>query len=165
MFYTGIGSRNTPTEVCALMTQIAKRLSKHKYVLRSGGAKGADQSFEAGADSAEIYLPWDGFEGKWVQQCSKFIVCDHVGTFNYVQKYHPSPNMLSKAGVAFMRRNTHQVLGSDLSTPSEFVLCWTPKGQGGGGTGQAIRIASDLGIPVHDLGDKQVLRKFETMFL
>lgn len=54
-----------------------------------------------------------------------------------------------------MLRNTYQVLGPDLKTHSEFVLCWTPSGRGEGGTGQAIRIARAYHIPVYDLGTPQ----------
>ena len=32
------------------------------------------------------------------------------------------------------------------------VICWTPRGEVTGGTGQAIRIANSLNIPVHNLG-------------
>jgi hypothetical protein len=51
-----------------------------------------------------------------------------------------------------MARNCYQMLGLDLKTPVEFVICWTPQGKGAGGTGQALRIARDLKIPIYDLG-------------
>jgi len=47
-FYSGIGSRTTPLEVQALCTRIAAQLEKAGYVLRSGGAEGADKAFAAG---------------------------------------------------------------------------------------------------------------------
>jgi len=43
------------------MTKIAQRMSEKGFVLRSGGAKGADEAFENGAGEKEIYLPWRGF--------------------------------------------------------------------------------------------------------
>ncbi len=46
---------------------------------------------------------------------------------------------------------TFQVLGSDLETPVSFVVCWTIGGKISGGTGQALRIAKDLGIPIFNL--------------
>lgn len=48
MTYAGIGSRNTPEPVLALMQRCATRLEVLGYTLRSGGANGADSSFEAG---------------------------------------------------------------------------------------------------------------------
>jgi hypothetical protein len=45
------------------------------------------------------------------------------------------------------------------------VICYTPNGQGGGGTGQAIRIARDHGIEIHDLGLPIVANDFEIALL
>ena len=50
-----------------------------------------------------------------------------------------------------MARNCHQVLGQDLKTPVDFIVCWTKDGGESGGTGQALRIARDLNIPVYNL--------------
>jgi O-acetyl-ADP-ribose deacetylase (regulator of RNase III) len=49
-----------------------------------------------------------------------------------------------------------QVLGARLDTPARFVIAWTSDGQDTGGTGQAIRIADSLGIPVLNLHDADV---------
>ena len=54
-YYAGIGSRKTPHDTCDLMTKIAIALDNRGYILRSGGAKGADKAFEAGSDTQEIY--------------------------------------------------------------------------------------------------------------
>jgi hypothetical protein len=55
--------------------------------------------------------------------------------------------------------NMHQCLGHTLDDPSEFALCWTADGAQSeadvnsktGGTGTAIRLASQRGIPVFNL--------------
>ena len=44
------------------------------------------------------------------------------------------------------------MLGLDLNTPSNFIICWTEDGKGQGGTGQALRIARDYDIPCFDCG-------------
>lgn len=65
-YYTGIGSRGTPSEILEIMTDIARFLAETGYTLRSGGASGADTAFESGVlhiDKKEIYLPWSGFNG------------------------------------------------------------------------------------------------------
>jgi predicted Rossmann fold nucleotide-binding protein DprA/Smf involved in DNA uptake len=63
-YYAGVGSRQTPENILHLMTRIAMRMAELGWVLRSGGAKGADYAFEKGAgDKKEIYLPWRGFGG------------------------------------------------------------------------------------------------------
>lgn len=157
-YYAGIGSRETPRDICAYMTAIAKRLASLGYTCNSGGADGADEAFERGAVvNRQIFLPWDGFNGKRIESLTKL----HgegsylVPPFNpeLVRKYHPNPNKLSDAGWKFMSRNSYQVLGKDLKTPVEFVICWTKDGKASGGTGQAIRIALDKNIPVFNFKD------------
>jgi hypothetical protein len=152
-YYAGIGSRETPKEVCLYMTAIAKRLASLGYTCNSGGADGADSAFERGAVvNRQIFLPWDGFNKRTVANMIKL----HgegsylVPPFNpdLVRKYHPKPDALSDAGWKFMSRNSYQVLGKDLDTPVEFVLCWTKDGKASGGTGQALRIAKDRRIPI-----------------
>ena len=51
-----------------------------------------------------------------------------------------------------MARNGYQVLGADLQTPTDFIICYTKDGKGEGGTGQALRIAKDYDIQVCDFG-------------
>lgn len=65
-------------------------------------------------------------------------------------------------------RNSYQILGLDLNTPSNFVICWTKNGKGSGGTGQAIRIARAYNIPIFDAGywnDIEDVRKELKLFL
>lgn len=147
-YYAGIGSRDTLVDVQQKMTEIAKRLSRSSYCLRSGGALGADTAFEAGANLKQIFLPWNGFNGRVVDNIDYIIpeFCE-----DYVKKYHPKPSALSERDWLLMSRNAYQILGPTLNEPVEFVLCWTKDGKASGGTGQAIRIANDLNIPVFNL--------------
>jgi len=151
MYYTGIGSRETPEEVLSLFTIVGEFLAKKGYILRSGGAKGADKAFEVGCDKAkgkkEIYLPWRKFENS----NSNLIVKDKRA-FDIAKQFHPYWHNLSNGAKKLQARNSHQVLGQDLSTLSKFVICWTQSGSGRGGTGQAIRIAKYYDIPVFDAG-------------
>ena len=66
MFYTGIGSRDTPDEVLRWFKIYADVLAELGFTLRSGAAPGADAAFEEGCDRVdgkkEIYLPWKGFQ-------------------------------------------------------------------------------------------------------
>lgn len=76
-FYAGVGARKTPQYILAFMTTVAKALTERGWVLRSGGADGADSAFEEGALNAansqhppelpdiEIYLPWPGFNRRY----------------------------------------------------------------------------------------------------
>ena len=154
LYYAGIGSRETPKEFLNLFTRVAKYLSTKRCVLRSGGAKGADQAFELGAINKEIFLPWKGFEGS-----NSNLVVQDGKAFDIAAKYHPRWNYLSQGAKKLQVRNSCQVLGRDLESPSDFVICWTKGGKGNGGTGQALRIAKDYNIPIFDCGKYSDVRE------
>jgi len=154
MIYTGIGSRETPTELKNDIKTIVEHLNKKGYTLRSGGAPGADSFFEEHADKKEIYLPWRGFNGN-----SSLLFNPTPEAFEMAQKYHPNWGRLSYGAKKLMARNCHQVLGLDLKSPTDFIVCWTKDGKATGGTGQALRMAEDLKIPVYNLYNKDILDK------
>jgi len=151
IYYAGIGSRETPQEILELFESLGTYFANKGFKLRSGGADGSDKAFENGCDKVngdkEIYLPWSGFQNS----DSKLIV-SNPKAFEIAQKYHPYWFNLKQGAQKLQARNSHQVLGQDLETPSAFVICWTKKGKGSGGTGQAIRIAKAYDIPVFDMG-------------
>ena len=157
MYYTGIGSRSTPKVIQEMFENIATELSARGYILRSGGAKGADSAFERGCiGEKEIFLPWKGFEDSE----SELIVNDKRA-FEIAKNFHFNWHKLTQGTRKLHARNVHQVLGVDLETPSKFVICYTRNGEGGGGTGQALRIAEKYKIPIFDMGIKG--RKYEDL--
>jgi hypothetical protein len=150
-YYAGIGARATPADVLLTMTTFADNMEREGYILRSGGAEGADTAFENGVrDYArkDIYLPWKRFNNN-----PSPLHGVTNAALEMAAKYHPNWKCCSSAARAFHARNCYQMLGVDLKTPVEFVICWTPGGKVTGGTGQALRIAIDLDIPIHNLGD------------
>lgn len=151
MFYAGIGSRRTPNEILEFMTAISQRLEKVGYILRSGGAIGADLAFEKGVkdpNHKEIFYKEDANDL----------------TRKIALHFHPSPDSLKKNAYALdlMARNTFQIFGRDLNQPVSFVMCYTPDGcshfstrtRETGGTAQAIAIASFFEIPIYNLANK-----------
>ena len=118
-----------------------------------------EQAIEKGCDmingKKEIYLPWKRFNSS----SSSLIVSDERA-FEIAKKYHPYWDNLKDGAKKLQARNSHQVLGLDLHTPSSFVICWTKDGKGGGGTGQALRIAKDYHIPIFDAGAYQDVNDF-----
>jgi len=146
-YYTGIGARKTPGKFFGEMTQIAEYLYKQDYILRSGGADGADLAFEKGAkDKKEIYLPWKGFNNS---NSDLYEIPDEA--FKIAEKIHPAWERCKDEWKKFHARNVLQVLGKDLNTPSDFVVCWTKGGIIVGGTGIAMRIAKLYDIPLFNL--------------
>lgn len=148
--YAGIGSRETPQDIMDLMTKIAKKLASMSIILRSGGANGADTAFANGVKNdwdKQIFLPWVGFNNA----TGVFLGSKMEDAEKIAKQYHPRWNKCSKAAKALLTRNTFQILGADLKTPSDFVICWTADGRASGGTGQALRIAKAYDIPIFNL--------------
>lgn len=159
-FYSGIGSRETPLPVLNDMKEIANILQA-THILRSGGAGGADSAFESGAgDRKEIYLPFNGFNGRQVDNEKFFVFTSDA--MKLAPHYHPAWKRCDFAARRFHARNCHQVLGLDLKTPVDFVICYTERGLIKGGTATAIRIAKDNDIPVFNLGK---LSKNDVLYL
>ena len=149
-YYTGIGSRTTPASIKPAIEYIARFLMEEGYTLRSGGAEGADTFFESivPKDKKEIHLPWYLFNSNLSPLC---VVSEEAIDFSL--KYHPAPEQLGVGAQKMMGRNAYQVLGLDLKTKSDFVVCWREKS---GGTDQALRIAEAHGIKMFNLSGKKI---------
>jgi len=161
-YYTGIGARKTNQKVLNYMQNLAEILAQKDYILRSGGAYGSDTAFEIGCDRVngkkEIYLPWKEFENN---KSSLYDLPNKYEASIIAKKHHPSWDILSNAVKSMHTRNTYQVLGQDLNTPSLFVICWT---DGTGGTMQALRIAKTLNIPIFNLKLEKKLDTIDPQF-
>ncbi len=164
-FYAGIGSRGTPEDPFKdLFAKIAKGLAAKNFVLRSGGADGADSFFEAGCKEVggqmEIYLPWRGFN----KNTSKLFT-QRPEDFALAAVHHPGWPNLKEPVRKLMARNVRQVGNKECGdTLVSFVLCWTPEGKGSGGTGQALRIAKSLNIRIFDFGKNETLEEFRKYY-
>ena len=143
--YCGIGARETPQDILELMTRVSKGLDRKRYVLRSGGAQGADKAFEAGVmpTRTEIMLASDTLP---------------VWTDVFTDFFHPNPSALKDYPRKLMNRNAMQILGRCGSRPVDFVVCWTKDGKASGGTGHALRIANYYNIPVFNLKNEGALK-------
>jgi len=119
------------------MEDIADLLRQRRCVLRTGGAKGADQAFERGSIGfCDVYLSQMNIP-KWTEVFTMY--------------FHPCPEKLDAFGWNAMCRNAVIMLGINGDNPVDFVVCWTKDGKDTGGTGQAIRIAKAFDIPVYNL--------------
>jgi hypothetical protein len=166
--YSGIGSRATPPEILGIMFMLGEKLAEQGFILRSGAAPGADSAFEQGARTAlfqskgiarpEIYLPWEGFEGRESGHVARTEPQEEA--YLIAAEFHPRWKYLSHGAKKLHARNVHQVLGFNVTDPqlTSFIICWTPNGKGGGGTGQALRIGEGYGVEeIYDLYNKEDL--------
>lgn len=171
MIFTGIGSRETPKEILQKMFWIGEILCIEEWTLRSGAAPGADSAFEAGYAActlwgeakiqsvAEIYLPWKSFQSDERSWIEPKLTEPQPEAYEIAARFHPRWTYLSYGAKALHARNVHQVLGPDVANPifSDCVICWTKDAKGGGGTGQALRIAEHYEISIYDLADPEQL--------
>jgi hypothetical protein len=159
--YAGIGARATPNNILISMSAIAKRLEHQLFTIYSGGAaEGADAAFIATIYFYKVFMPSNYFNYKKANR-TDFIDCSALPNWNEalqtVYKYHPAPQHLTPFARKLMARNAYCILGEDLQSPVDFVLCWTPNAAITGGTGQGLRIALDYNIPIFNLADSIVL--------
>lgn len=166
MYYAGIGARKTPEHILEYMKLQGKLLAQKGYILRSGGAKGADSAFEMGCDSVsgkkQIWSSYNKHEWKahgWVvpiveQAC-----------------WERSFLLMNPSTQTLIGRNTYQLYGDpenfNDSIKSSFVLYWSEPKNGencSGGTRYAIRMAIAAGIPCFNLYNYQEQIKYEAAF-
>ena len=158
--YAGIGSRNAPITIIRRSSQIAKRLEHQWFVLYTGGAYGMDTAFMAGTQFYKCFMPSSYHNGR-ISNRLDLIDCSSLTNWHeankFVIKYHPNVPALKPYSKTLMARNSYCILGQDLNSPVDFVLCWTPNGEDVGGTAQGIRIARDWNIPIFNLANDNVL--------
>jgi hypothetical protein len=137
--YAGIGSRETPPEILSSMEGIAYWLAGKGWTLRSGRALGADTAFERGCDYS--YGEKEVFEAK---DCT-------VAAYALAEAFHPAWSKCSGFAKRLHGRNMMIISGQHLNQEVQMVICWTKDGKASGGTGQALRFAEYLGIPIFNL--------------
>lgn len=164
-FYTGVGSRETPADILELMERVGFALASRGWTLRSGGAVGADQAFERGMFNkvgydqpyewapAEIYLPWEGYEGHYRNTHgglnilpSDITLTDERIAEGMAMAIHPAWGACKQGARKMHTRNVFQVLGRTLNKPSKMLIAWTrldARGNPKGGTATAINLAKE----------------------
>jgi hypothetical protein len=165
-YYTGIGARKTPTAILEFMSSFSQ-VFKDTYILRSGGADGADLAFEKDIDKKDIFLPWKGFNNN---TSSLFNIWPQA--FDIASEHHRSWKYLKTPVKRLMARNVHQVLGIGLDRPSDFLICWTidgatnkeEVGKDTGGTGLAIGVADTYNVPIYNLQKLDVLETLSEQY-
>ena len=87
-------------------------------------------------------------------------------TERIASEVHPAWDRCNEWAKGMHSRNCHQILGYDLQSPVDAVICWTPDGAVVGGTATALKLSMKHDIPVFNLGTKdkesvlQSIKKF-----
>lgn len=159
-YVTLVGSREAPQSVCKVAERIGKFLSDRGFIGRSGRAIGMDSAFE------RFYDP-DLFEAYVIKNLPNAINVRHHDMAAYEElaaSLIPHYEYLDFYSRWLHARNTCQVLGLDLKTPSMLLVCWAPEPRKGGGvrggTKSAVALARRHGIPVSNLYHRDQLIKW-----
>lgn len=146
--YAAVGSRDTPIAIARQMESIAMQLALRGWIMRSGGAKkrynagpdvdSADQAFERGCDMVR---------GMKVVRC----VTGSAHALAHAAMFHPNWSACDEYAQGLHARNSLIMCGDWLDDYARFVVCYTPRAAITGGTGQGLRIAAALNIPVFNL--------------
>lgn len=178
LFYAGIGSRETPSEICWIMHNMALFLYERDWSLRSGGADGADAAFEDGVDVAKqtlsraptntpakvIYLPWRGYNNNSSQMYPENYPLQKYES-DIAERIHPAWNRCSRGAKLLHTRNMRIMFGHPGNyEPVKFVIAWTKDGALTGGTAQALRLAEAYNIPVFNLGLPKSSKEMYALF-
>lgn len=171
-FYTGIGSRETPENICRLMKDVAAVAAARGYTGRSGGADGADNAFEEGflaiaphlseenLAEFDVYVPWTRFNGRYGPKHRRHNIilpgANEWGAEQIMKTVHPiyaKGGKLTGGALALHTRNVYQVLGYNLKVPSNFLVCYSEPTSGGvkGGTNTAWQLALRHGVECYNL--------------
>lgn len=73
-------------------------------------------------------------------------------TERIASEVHPAWDRCNEWARGMHSRNCHQILGYDLKSPVDAVICWTPDGAVVGGTSTALKLSMKYNIPVFNLG-------------
>lgn len=169
--YAGTGDGKTPDDVLEQFSSIAARLSELGYTTRVNAEKPVSNYFERNALEKEVYLPWNKFEIQGEKFESKFskvtpAAVETMGEFYQAFK-GKDWDQLSDGVKKIISRNAHMLLGSDLKTPVDFLICWTMDGAEKRKdvsartwfSGPIIALASAKRIPVFNLKNPDAMKR------
>lgn len=151
--YAGIGPRETPIPVIAVLKGLSSELSDLGWMLRSGHGKGADQAFEAGTDNKQVF--YSVHPDEFTKRVKK-IAAEHHGGYHHLNDYVKG----------LMNRNVQILLDRLADDPVACVIYWQDPAIGinaKGGTQHSRRIAKTFNIPTFNIelgNERQALEEF-----
>ena len=159
MLYAGIGSREVSQDMFRFLSSIGMKMATNEHTLRSGGAIGSDTAFETGhlqvtKHNIEIFRPDDISVVKYLE-----IANSNKMSLLYNACFEYPFDAMKYWTQQLLMRNLLTIIGHNLSTYVDGVICYTRDGQEIGGTRYAIRIAKQLNIPVLNVGNRSMYTK------
>lgn len=164
LIYVGIGPQAAGETVIELSKNFATAMAEMGWTLRSGGAEGMDEAFEAGCNSVkgtkEIFIPDAGFRrrnnpvDKVVHTLDK-----HLAAIQQAKPFFPIWDKLGTTTQMFLVRNVFALLGEKLNKPANLVVTWSQ--YEGTGSHQLLQMAKAIGIPAFNLAEPGQMEAIE----
>lgn len=148
-------NRDAPPHVVEQMIEVAKKIEATGRQVRLTGLDGPEENIEKSLRAPELYLPWDGFNDKK----SKFsYVSDNM--LEIIGRFHGNWAGLKPGLQKIISSSARCVLGKNVQSVAVFMVCWSADGaesyrektQQTGNLSVPLRIATEVGIPVFNLG-------------
>lgn len=163
MIIACVGSREISRfSVKYYLEAIGAHLAEGGHTISTGNAPGADQAFALGANLAnrpelvELYLPWPDFQERAVMRGNRvFHVADATPEHEQLALQAAAGQYQGSASNLFLR---NAMIIRRFDKPVDAVYAWPRlNAPDWGGTGHAIRVAQELGIPVYILNQQRWL--------
>ena len=151
-----IGTREIVSDERRMLEEIGAWLVSMGYIISTGNALGSDQAFARGGNSVnpaavELWLPWESYERAARVPGNVVHKSPQLWMHELSQLEHPAWDRLSQGARRLHARNAGIVKGCTL-------VVALPGLSRPGGTGQGMRLAKRLGIPVRNLRDADDLK-------
>lgn len=171
--YAGIGTTTCSEKEKDLILKISNKMSE-RFICYSGNALGSDITFQKGSNKkCVIFLPWKTYninEYNPKDSLDYYVLGNDKEGLESVRKFHKYPHKLTKGGFSMMSRNYYQVMGYSKYPKISCIICCADyhineisQMEVEGGTGQAVRIANSLNIPIVNIRHDKWLLKLNTV--
>jgi hypothetical protein len=141
-----VGTRDPSPSQRERAKGLAWELSSVGIDINTGAAVGIDLAAMEGTKEGflNVFLPWRSFNANLIPKHANITLYDiaiHWEWYLSVNQFHPAADRLKGGAFALHARNY------GIVKPVQLVVAF-PNETGEGGTGQAIRVANGLGIPL-----------------
>lgn len=162
-FYTGTGASQVPSDIAALLLLTAQHLLAQGMILRTGPSKGTDAACALGACAQrQVFLPHSGASGyKDGTVVSDLETIKRASVI--ASTVHPNWKTYNDFQRKAHTRAVYLVLGSDLISPSAYIICYAPindRKQVEGTTRTVLALANERRIPVYNLSELEIRSRF-----
>jgi len=162
-YITIVGSRSISAQERVKLLILNDAFNSLGFTLRSGGAKGADETVN-NFRLVEIFIPWDGYnelhhDGKKIFSLDR--LPDQGAAIKKMKEIHPNPSALKQGAQKLHTRNIYQVIGkngADGQKSCLLVYCADEDivGNPVGGTRTAVMFAKELGVPTINIRKEEL---------